>query len=217
MPLVTVACVWVKANVPYPVVYVERLRAMVGRYLDRSCRFVCVTDRPERVPPGVEPIAIPPMPPGMSGWWAKVELFRPQLFSGRVLYLDLDVLVRSSLAPIVEYPSQFALVPDAGTFQGRNGLKVVKRFNSSVMVWDAGCNTSLYETFSRDVTRRLHGDQDWIGEQMPHADTMPLAWFPRFSELHGVPPTDPAKVVLVKKPKNEQAAAAYSWFRDAWV
>lgn len=216
--MTTVCCVWVRANVPYPVTYVSRLRSMVTRHMDRPFTFACVTDRPSQLPAGVKAIEIQDFPKGTSGWWAKIRVFRPHLFTGRVLYLDLDVLVRASLAPILDYPSGFALVPDAGTFQGRNGLKVVKRFNSSVMVWDAGCDlaTRVWDTYTPATPMRLWGDQDHIGEQIPEATTMPAEWFPRISDLQGEPPTDPVKVVLVKKPKNEQAAELYPWVREVW-
>jgi hypothetical protein len=214
MPQLTVACVWVRAQVPFTAEYVSRLRAMVGRHLMRPHRFLCLTDRPELLS-GVETICVPP-PRGLKGWWSKIELFTPGLFSGRVLYLDLDTLVVDRLEPIVDFPASFALIPDAGTFQGKDGLRVVKRFNSSVMVWDAGVNERLYTEWTPDVAKRLWGDQDWIGEQMPEARAMPLAWFPRLSECPNGPAST-AKVILAKKPKNEVAAQQYRWFAEAWA
>jgi hypothetical protein len=135
----------------------------------------------------------------------------------RVLYLDLDTLIVGSLDDVADYPSRFALVPHAGTFNGRDGLAVVKRFNSSAMVWDADVPGYLYDTWHPQVMRRLFGDQDWIGEQTHEADTMPIEWFPRLSAIKGGRiPTD-AKVILCKKPKNEEAAEQWPWFRERWA
>lgn len=210
----TVASVWVKGNVDYGVEYVTKLHGMVSRHLSRPYRFVCLTDRPEQLPEGVEGIRIKPHP-GLFGWWSKVELFNPQhALTGRVLYLDLDTLVVDALDPIVDYPEAFAAVPHAGTFNGKNGLQVVKRFNSSVMAWDAEKYRYIYNNWVPKVAKRLHGDQDWIGEQNPFGHVMPALWFPRMSE--GWPVLPAAKVVLCKKPKNTLAARTLPGFAEAW-
>lgn len=216
--MTTVACVWVRANVPYGVEYVANLRAMVERHLSRPFRFVCLTDRPEQLPVDVEGLRIA-HDPTVPGWWAKMELFAPDRLTGRVLYLDLDSLVCADLDPIVDVPAPFALLPDGGTFKPRTHHRVVKRFNSSVMVWDAGVNGGLYDTFAeaRDVyTREFWGDQDFIGQTRPEAATFPAQWFPRLSELDGAPPPPHAKVVLCKKPKNAIAARQFAWVADVW-
>lgn len=214
--MTTISCVWVKGNVTYPVEYVARLAGMVKRWMDRPYRFVCLTDRPKEVPKGVDAVAVP-CPRPLFGWWAKIELFSDRHgFSGRVLYLDLDTLIMASLAPILEFPSSFALIPHSGGFNGRDGLDVVKRFNSSVMVWDAGVNARLFDDWSPEVAHRLWGDQDWYGEQMPDAGVMPAAWFPRISEIEYGPVPAAAKVVLAKSPKNIEAAKRWPWVDLAW-
>lgn len=216
MTPLTVACVWVRGNVDYTPEYVTRLRAMVAAFAGQPHRFVCLTDRPENLPSDLETVRIR-APHGCAGWWAKIQLFDPAHgWTGRVLSLDLDTLVVAPLIDIIGYPSSFALVPDAGTFQPRNGLRVIKRFNSSVMVWDAGTERGLYTSWTPEVADYLWGDQDWIGEQRPSADVMPLQWFPRLSQLRdGVIPTE-ATVVLCKKPKNAEAAQRWPWFAERW-
>lgn len=211
----TVACVRVAGNVPYPVEYVTRLKAMVEKHLAREHRFVCLTDRTHSLPRDIESIEIPP-PSKMFGWWRKVELFAPGRFEGRVLYLDLDTLIVQALDPLVDFPSSFALIPTAGSFQPTTKHRVVKRFNSSVMVWEAGVNAQLFTDWTSAVTKRLHGDQDWIGEQWPHASMFPAEWCPRLSELNGERPGPDAKVVLCKVPKNEEACRRYPWVNDIW-
>jgi hypothetical protein len=215
--MITVACVWVRGNVPYSLEYVMNLRRMVKRHLARPHRFMCLTDRRWAISKHVESIRVP-WPRGMYGWWSKIELFKPGRFMGRVLYLDLDTLVVGALDAVVDYPSPFALLPHAGTFTGTyhgKTRRVVPRFNSSVMVWDAGVNDALFTEWRPEVTKDLHGDQDWYGQQMPQADTLPAAWFPRLSELDGPPPSE-AKVVLCKVPKNAVAARRLPWVDAAW-
>lgn len=219
----TVACVWVRGHVPFTAEYVVRLEAMVRRFIDRDFTFVCLTDKPSMVPDGIQTIRVP-SPGELKGWWSKLQLFSPSNgLTGRVLYLDLDTLVVAPLQPIIDYPATFALIPHSGRFEGTPGRAVVKVFNSSVMVWDAGepatssATTDLFRRWTPDVAKRLHGDQDWIGEQArSYARPMPLAWFPRLSEIQGPPFPDEAKVILAKKPKNLEAAKQWPWFAEAW-
>ena len=209
----TVACVFVKANVSYGVEYVSNLRAMAARHLQRPHSFVCLTDRPWLLPAGVEAMPIA-HDARVAGWWAKVRLFDANRFDGRVLYLDLDSVVVQSLNPIVDFDAPFALVPHAGTFQPRSGHKVVRRFNSSVMVWDAGVPPTFDDV--EPLAKEYWGDQDILAERAPDAAVMPAEWFPRLSDLSGSVPGPSARVVLCKKPKNTIAADIHPWLAKAW-
>ena len=235
MSSVTICCVYVNGHVKdFRPEYVIKLASMVSRHMDgRPYRFACLTDRPEKLyVRGMDVIGIPSpevipeqMPSGYSagrhvyGWWSKLQVFNEAHgFTGRVLYLDLDSLVVDSLLPILDYPAPFALIPHSGDFNGRYGLKVVKRFNSSVMVFTPSAQTaSLFAKWSPSVAARLHGDQDWLGEQMPDAATLPEDWCPRISAIENVAPKPPVKVVLCKWPKNTIAAQMYPWVREAWI
>lgn len=208
-------CVWVKGHVPFTVQYATKLEAMTRRFLSRPFEFVCLTDRPRQVPAHIRTIQIT-LTPGCKGWWAKLEVFKAERFQGRVLYLDLDTLIVDALDPVVDYPAPFALIPHAGTFDGGGGRAVVKRFNSSVMVWDAETQSHLHTTWTPLEAQRLWGDQDWIGEQCPDAAAMPAAWFPRISEVQPPWPVG-AKVVLMKVPKNHVAAKRWPWMQEAWA
>ena len=186
MTPLTVACLFVRGEYPYTVEYIRRLRAMVERWIDRPFRFVCLTDQPEAMPDGVEPIEVKRLH-GFA-YWTKLELFNPvRQWTGRMLYLDLDVLIVAPLAPIVDYPAAFALTddPSKNGRQGRDryGRRIVRRFNSSIMVWDGDkTRTELYEAWIPRVADVLSGDQDYIGETV-NANGMPRAWFPRLSEV----------------------------------
>jgi hypothetical protein len=221
--MTTVTCVWVQGEYPYTVLYVERLRAMVERWIDRPFRFVCLTDRPWDMPAGVESIPVQKMP-GFAPW-TKLELFNPvRQWSGRMLYLDLDTLIVSSLQPILDIEAPFAITADPKNKKNRSydsfGRAIVRRFNSSVMVWDGGTFTDLYTDWTEKDGARLSGDQDWIGERRPGAVMMPREWFPRISEITDsgdmVVPVE-ANVVLVKVPKCVDAAGRWPAFREAWA
>ena len=217
--MTTVCCLFVRGHVPYTADYVVKLAAMVRRWMDRPYRFVCLTDQPKllRRWDGIETITVTPFK-GLYAWWNKVQLFDPWIgLSGRTLYLDLDTLVVGPLAPVLDFPAPFALLPHEGRFDGKGPRKVVKRFNSSVMVWNPGHATYLLAAaWHPTVSERLWGDQDWIGEQMPDAATMPAGWFPRLSAIRGGPVPSEAKVILAKSPKNAEAARRWAWVRQVW-
>lgn len=210
-----VCCVFVQANVPFTPDYVTRLQSMVRRNLRRPHDFYCLTDRPHLLP-DINTIRIPDAN-GLPGWWSKIELFnRRHGLRGPALYLDLDVLVPRELDPVVDFPAPLALIPHAGDWNGRNGLSVVRRYNSSVIKFeDIGAHGDIYSRWSPGVAHRLWGDQDWIGEQRPDEAVMPIEWFPRLSQLNGGP-TKESRVVLCKKPKNHEAAKKFQWIREMW-
>ncbi len=233
--MTTVVCVWVQGPVPYTADYVGRLERMARRYLARPFRFVCLTDRPAAfaLDPRIETIRIaaPQVPENGRGFWAKVECFNPAHgFTGRMLFLDLDVLVVRDLTDIVNFPSDFALTTDAfvvdraDQVRDRYDRRIVRKFNSSVMVWDAGTQDVVYTDWTRAVADGYSTDQDWIAVRCPKAVGMPLMWFPRLSQMvanpmfaaTGTPLPADARVVLVKKPKNLDAIQRWPWLNLAW-
>jgi hypothetical protein len=231
----TVACVFVRGPYPYTAEYVVRLDRMVRRYFARPFRFVCLTDRGEELPAGIETIQIASLagvvPPNGVGYWNKLRLFDPAIgLTGRVLYLDLDSLIVAPLDPIVDVPATLALTADALVVErahlvtDRYGRRLVRRFNSSVMVWDGGTHQDLWTRWTPSVAQAVSTDQDWIGEQATDATGMPIDWFPRISQLRrdpmfdatGAPMPTSAIVVLTKKPKNHVVMAQTSWFDALW-
>lgn len=212
--MTTVTCVYVRGEYPYTPDYVTRLQIMVRRWIDRPFRFVCLTDQPWVFADPIETLPVQKLP-GFAPW-TKLELFNPaRAWTGRVLYLDLDSLIVASLAPILDYPARFAITADPKGKRGTDsfGRRIVRRFNSSVMVWTGSGPTELYTGWTKQIAHTLSGDQDWIGERLPKTKTMPRRWFPRISE--GKPGPD-AKVVLVKVPKNHIAAERFDWFKPLW-
>lgn len=127
---------------------------MVKTHLNQPHRFTCVNDSP------------------YPGWWAKVSLFEPGRFKGRVLYLDLDVTVIGNLDDLANYPYPFAGIQDYGR-------PLV--MNSSVMVWDAGYADRVFTEFSKSVMLRLPGDQEWISEKV-NVTFFPKRWCPSYKK-----------------------------------
>lgn len=197
---VTVACVYWKGKFrdrPYTAEWVRRLRNMVG-----AKRFVCLTNST------VEGVETLPLKRDWPGWWSKIELFDPENFTGRVLYLDLDTLIVGDLKEIAEFPQPIAFMPPSQASKGP------ARYQTSCMVWDAPHGREIFETFEPSVMRRFRGDQDWIGDIMD-AETMPPGWFNKLSQCKGGP-TGEEKVVLSMPWKNREAANKFPWVAELW-
>jgi hypothetical protein len=103
----TVACVYRSGGRLYSERYVENLSRMVARYLSLPHRFVCLSDVDvpcERIP----------LVTGWPGYFSKLELFRPGLFPGPVLYFDLDTIIHGDIDPLARLAGEvdFGCVSD---------------------------------------------------------------------------------------------------------
>ena len=181
--MLTVACVLSEGPKRiYDRSHVTRLASMVAEYMEQPYRFVCLDDSP------------------FSGWWAKLSLFEPGRFEDRVLYLDLDVTVVDSLDEIANYQAPFVAIKDW----------LRPTINSSVMVWDVGVMDHVFLNLTEDDMERLHGDQDWITEQMPHAEVFPRSWcvsYRKSVQMFGVVPAGAKIVVFHGFPKPWEVPA----------
>lgn len=197
----TVACV--KAGTLYPAHYVNVLRDMVARHLEPPYRFVCLTDDQHGIADGIETVALTP---GRVGWWNKVELFRPGLFEGRVLFSDLDQVVVGPLARFFDLRGIIYL-QDWGWDHFS--------YCSSVMVWDAGEHARIWTDWTASVPGRLDGDQDWI-TQLGGWERLPQDWC-RSYRYHAVaaPPPNSSFVCFHGKPKPHELPACH-WASKVW-
>lgn len=99
------------------------------------------------------------------GWWAKMELFRPGVFEGLVLYVDLDTLIVGDLSDIAAYPGEFAMLAD---------FNRPSRRQSGMMLFRPGKITeAIWEEWIRDPEghmRRHRGDGEWLHSVTEGAD-----------------------------------------------
>lgn len=144
----------------YGIEYVEKLRNMVARNITVPYEFVCLTDDP--TPIKDVRLIVQKSAGYQKGWWHKVHMFDPHLpLKGRILYMDLDVVVCGNLDKLVTvYKNDFLGIRDFN----RKFYKGWKNLNSSVMSWIHGSQTHIWSQFcdSKTTAMRLHGDQDWI-------------------------------------------------------
>jgi hypothetical protein len=99
--------VTIKWGTLYGPEYANRLYAAVKRNLSKPHQFVCFTDNPEGLDPGIKVFPIPdvPMPDYyLNSGWRKICLFRKDLpISGTSLFMDLDLVITGSLDVFFEF------------------------------------------------------------------------------------------------------------------
>jgi hypothetical protein len=151
--MLTVACV-LRSGGGYTAEHVRALQEGVATHLLTPHRFICLSDIDV---PGVDTYALRH---GWSGWWSKLEIFRPGLLMGRVLYLDLDTVVIGDLSEIASYSGAFAMLSD---------FLRPERPASGAMAWNADSDKvrAVWHTFTEDPEGHIHhprggGDQAFL-------------------------------------------------------
>jgi len=219
----TVACVlWVGdfRGRAYTVDYAHRLRSMCARRLSVPHRFICLSNCDV---PDVD--VVPLADPRRVGWWAKTELFRPgALPPGRVVYLDLDIIVTGDLDAIASHPlprGSLGAAPPSYRWHGAaggpsGGRGIVDRVQSTCLTFYADDLAHLWSEWSPAVADRLRGDQDWLGERQPAVTALPGAWFAKLRDCTGGAP-EGVRVVASMPWKNHVAAQRFSWVAREWT
>lgn len=140
--------------------YVNNLADMVRRNMPDGVdwRFVCLTDDPRGLINGIEII---PLPKDVKGWWGKLYLFRKGLFPDgqRIVFLDLDTLIVGSLAEIIKYDGDMAILRDF--YFPQRGAPGVIAFRSGFghRIWD-----------------------EWVAEGRPEHEMGDLWWIERLDQ-----------------------------------
>lgn len=202
MASVTVACV-LRSGGAYRQQHVEKLRRSVDKWLSADHEFFCLDDSR--------------MIRRWPGWWSKIELFRPGLFNGRVLYLDLDNVIVGPLDPLY-------LV---------RGIVFMRDFflgdiSTAVMSWEGDQLANIYEAFAAnqrhwmDPARKVNPRQSVYGDQsfvQASATGLGLRWR-FFQDLR------PGRITPWNKPLESASVACFmgrhkpwnstGWAADAW-
>jgi len=147
----------------YPIEYARKLHTRVSSISKFKFNHYCITDRPDEVAEWATPIE--PFVKA-SGWWNKVNLFSPQMPSGDILYMDLDIVILKNFDVEIEFmrsdSAPISCVSDAITWMG-------ERFSSSLMLIKEYCHTNIFQQFEnnfQNLVNRPGGDQVWIGPQL---------------------------------------------------
>lgn len=218
----------------YPADYVNRLHAMVARHLAGPFRFVCLTDDPGGVAPGVECLPIPHVDddrPGRDGGWRKLASLDAPLHDlrGTALFLDLDVVILGDLEPFFTRPGTVLIARDPSRPVG----------NSSVYRFAVGAHGSVVDAYraDREAARRAYrNEQAFLSARLAAAGALgywPDGWCRSFKHdclprwplnylRDAAVPADARIVFFHGHPRPHEAVAGFSGWRrftrpTAWV
>ena len=87
----------------YGAEYVNILYSMIKRHTTIPIEFICFTENPKGIDPGVQIRPIP-LHPDIKGWWYKPMFFNPGLnLNGPMLYMDLDIIIFKNIDHLFDY------------------------------------------------------------------------------------------------------------------
>lgn len=167
--------------------YVNRLYSMVARNITGEFRLVCYTEDRTGIRPEVECFDCPRVDipePYCNYGWRKISLWARELegLTGEVLFIDLDVVITSSLDQFFDIPGDFVVI--------RNWTQPDQRIgNTSVYRFRVGSHPYLLDTlvgYSADVLAKFPNSQTFISHSVKEMTFWPDEWCRSF-KVHCVP------------------------------
>lgn len=148
--------------------YVEILKASIQRNISSPIRMHVWTEREREVPTGYIKHNLVDI--GLSGpkkaWWYKTQLFNPKIYSGPIIYMDLDVIITGNLDWMRKLSYEnFHAARDFKCLWKRHRHAI----NSSVMVFNTANYDHVwvkYRDNQERITHMYHGDQNYIDEEI---------------------------------------------------
>jgi hypothetical protein len=210
---------------------VLKLRAGLKRHLTTEHRFLCITDRQFRyidLPKDIDVAAIEDTEElKHKGCFARLRLFDPDWqkrnqISGKIICLDLDVVVVGKLDHIFERDESFVVLG------GANASNPCP-YNGSVFMFDAGTHADLWIEYTWEKAQTIKyydfpDDQGWFWHMMPNAATWQVGlssgiyafqkpgWPKSISNT--LPPD--ARLVVFPGWRSPKEFAQLPWIRDNW-
>ena len=224
----TLNVVCLKWGTLYDARYVNHLYNMVARHLSQPFRFICFTDDARDILPQVDIQPLPefPEPPWeyarYCSAWRKLALFQQGLagMQGKVLFLDLDVVITGALDVFFDYSPKLAMIEN----WYQPGRQIGQ---ASVMCFEAGQPQALLDAYLNDplsVLTRYRTEQAYISGDLgvEHCAFFPESWcvsykkhcmpqgIRRFAHSDNSPPED-ARIVVFHGRPNPPDALIGSW------
>jgi hypothetical protein len=171
-----ISVVTIQAGSRYDDFYVDRLKAMVERNSDQPCEFTCWTDdvRPGRFHPSVKVRDLSAWK--LEGFFNKLRLFDPEV-GGETpfLFLDLTMVIRRSLAPLLEAAQQtsasLVAVADWNYPIVNSSVMWVRPDRHTREVWDAWARGDRFHG-------HIPGDQNFIDAVFKARSPEALTYWP---------------------------------------
>jgi hypothetical protein len=172
----------------YPPGYVNILHSAVKRHLSKPFRFVCLTNEPAGLDPGIECFPIPDLGYAdyhwRSGAWPKLSVFLSDLYGlkGRALFIDLDSVILDSLEPFFDLEGEFIAI--GGGPNWRRGVANPKpELASGVFAFDLGSQPQVVEIFQKnpaDAFETYRLEQNFLEATVTSWKPWPDGWILSF-------------------------------------
>ncbi len=218
---VTICCL--KAGSKYGADYVNKLYNMVQRNIRfAGADFMCYTDDPQGIEAPIRTMPLPLPLDKFPGWWQKLAFYQGKLegvYTNKILFLDLDMVITGCMDSMLEMDSSFATSKDWPT--GRWPVEDRRdRFgNTSAVLLEVGSRTDIWEQFiaaPNEIMQKWPGDQEWINDTFfASMDLMPETFVQSY-KLHKLAgPTIPncAAVMFHGVPKPSDCE---DWVKEVW-
>ena len=218
-----------KWGTKYAADYVNTLYSMVARNLSREFRFVCLTEDAKGLDSRIEVFPLPEMAVSLDGperGWNKLAVFSETLYDlkGKVLCLDLDLIITGSLDDLFDCPGEVMIIKD--------WIKKDGTGNSSVYRFEVGAHPEILEEFGRSfeqIKQTHRNEQEYLSAMLMKKNALvywPEAWcrsfkrhcikpFSLFFARETEMPKDTRVLVFHGKPDPHEAVAGVSgkWYR----
>jgi hypothetical protein len=196
---------------------VLRLQKGVATFLSIPHNFACLTDQPDI--PGVRTI---PLIGDTPGWWGKAELFRPGLFPGPVLYIDLDTAICNEIDSLVHSCTGRPFVATKEPGYGRLASGILYWEGDQSYLWDAYCADpkGIQYKYKR---KPFIGDQAFLADNLKEYTfftddpAVPESWFCRMKA--NTTPLPDTRFLVAAGVTNKLYDARYDnhpWVKKFW-
>lgn len=161
--------------------YVYNFKRGLDRHVSIPYEFVCLSD--------IElEISTIPLLKGGSGFWNKIQMFRPELgLTSECLYFDLDTIIKDNIDDIIQtfFQYDFLMLQDPWK---------PEQSGSGIMWWNTNCSYLWDEFISKDLKswEKIYnehprfGDQGYIIDRVDHQQIQKVikdpAWVCRFTK-----------------------------------
>lgn len=197
--MINIVCVLrAGGKVGYDSSWVTKLKNSVARNLSIPHRFICLSDCDvpcDRIP--LDEIG--------AGFWAKLQLFKSNMFTDPVLYIDLDTVICKNIDDIVNCVKDEKFVM---------WYETDKKIHSSALMYWNGDYSYIWELYNRDPEHwqalyahpPLYGDQAVISEHVEHKtflDLCPTKWFHIASKKDSFLDLSDVKMLMFRKVRQK--------------
>lgn len=218
--MITVVCVLRQGGkVGYDASWVNKLQKAAKRHLTIPFQFICLSDC------DVDCNRIPLSELG-NGYWSKLQLFRPGLFSTPVLYLDLDTLICNNIDSLVKQclaQTKFIMWRDPD----------YNISSSAIMFW-SGDYSNIYNSYieksayyedrysqANQGPERLIGDQAVISSLTDHIfinDLCPTNWIHVVGKKDDQLDLSETRILIFRKANSKPSTMpTHKLVKDHWV